>query len=42
MVELTLALYQTLDLDNDRVVWDVGHSILALRFDLWLKPGDCN
>ena len=25
MVELTLALYQTLDLDKDRVVWDVGH-----------------
>ncbi len=25
VVELTLALYQTLDLDRDRVVWDVGH-----------------
>ena len=25
VVELTLALYQTLDLDGDRVVWDVGH-----------------
>ena len=25
VVELTLALYQTLDLDIDRVVWDVGH-----------------
>ena len=25
VVELTLALYQTLDLDKDRVVWDVGH-----------------
>ena len=25
VVELTLALYQTLDLDHDRVVWDVGH-----------------
>lgn len=25
VVELTLALYQTLDLDNDKVVWDVGH-----------------
>jgi 1-deoxy-D-xylulose-5-phosphate synthase len=25
VVELTLALYQTLDLDEDRVVWDVGH-----------------
>ena len=25
VVELTLALYQTLDLDVDRVVWDVGH-----------------
>jgi 1-deoxy-D-xylulose-5-phosphate synthase len=25
VVELTLALYQTLDLDLDRVVWDVGH-----------------
>ncbi|KGF72592.1 1-deoxy-D-xylulose-5-phosphate synthase [Neosynechococcus sphagnicola sy1] len=25
VVELTLALYQTLDLDRDRVTWDVGH-----------------
>ena len=25
VVELTLSLYQTLDLDRDRVVWDVGH-----------------
>ena len=25
VVELTLALYQTLDFDHDRVVWDVGH-----------------
>ncbi len=25
VVELTLALYQTLDLDRDRVAWDVGH-----------------
>lgn len=25
VVELTLALYQTLDLEKDRVVWDVGH-----------------
>ena len=25
VVELTLALYQTLDLDLDKVVWDVGH-----------------
>ncbi len=25
VVELTLALYQTLDLDKDRVIWDVGH-----------------
>jgi 1-deoxy-D-xylulose-5-phosphate synthase len=25
VVELTLALYQTMDLDGDRVVWDVGH-----------------
>ena len=25
VVELTLALYQTLDLDIDKVVWDVGH-----------------
>ena len=24
VVELTLALYQTLDLDFDKVVWDVG------------------
>lgn len=25
VVELTLGLYQTLDLDNDKVIWDVGH-----------------
>ncbi|NEP31527.1 MULTISPECIES: 1-deoxy-D-xylulose-5-phosphate synthase [unclassified Moorena] len=25
VVELTLGLYQTLDLDYDKVVWDVGH-----------------
>ncbi len=25
VVELTLGLYQTLDLDKDKVVWDVGH-----------------
>ena len=25
VVELTLGLYQTLDLDRDKVVWDVGH-----------------
>ena len=25
VVELTVALYQTLDLDRDKVVWDVGH-----------------
>jgi len=25
VVELTLGLYQTLDLDRDRVIWDVGH-----------------
>ena len=25
VVELTLALYQTLDLDCDKVIWDVGH-----------------
>ncbi|MDA0215566.1 MAG: 1-deoxy-D-xylulose-5-phosphate synthase [Cyanobacteria bacterium] len=25
VVELTLALYQTLDLERDKVVWDVGH-----------------
>jgi 1-deoxy-D-xylulose-5-phosphate synthase len=25
VVELTLALYQTLDLDRDKVLWDVGH-----------------
>ncbi len=25
VVELTIALYQTLDLDHDRIVWDVGH-----------------
>ncbi len=25
VVELTIALYQTLDLDVDKVIWDVGH-----------------
>ncbi|BDA39745.1 1-deoxy-D-xylulose-5-phosphate synthase [Candidatus Atelocyanobacterium thalassae] len=25
VVELTIALYQTLDLDQDKVIWDVGH-----------------
>ncbi len=25
VVELTLGLYQTLDLDHDKVIWDVGH-----------------
>jgi 1-deoxy-D-xylulose-5-phosphate synthase len=25
VVELTITLYQTLDLDQDKVVWDVGH-----------------
>jgi 1-deoxy-D-xylulose-5-phosphate synthase len=25
VVEVTLALYQTLDLDRDKVIWDVGH-----------------
>jgi 1-deoxy-D-xylulose-5-phosphate synthase len=25
VVELTIGLYQTLDLDHDKVVWDVGH-----------------
>ncbi len=25
VVELTLALYQTMDLERDKVVWDVGH-----------------
>lgn len=25
VVELTIALYQTLDLDFDKVIWDVGH-----------------
>ena len=38
VVELTLALYQTLDLDRDRVVWDVGHQayphkLITGRFD---------
>ena len=38
VVELTLALYQTLDLDRDRVVWDVGpqaypHKLITGRFD---------
>ncbi len=25
VVELTIALYQTMDLDHDKVIWDVGH-----------------
>jgi 1-deoxy-D-xylulose-5-phosphate synthase len=29
VVELTLALYQTLDFDRDRVIWDVGHQAYA-------------
>ena len=38
VVELTLALYQTLDLDRDKVVWDVGHQayphkLIAGRYD---------
>jgi 1-deoxy-D-xylulose-5-phosphate synthase len=38
VVELTLALYQTLDLDRDRVTWDVGHQayphkLITGRFD---------
>jgi 1-deoxy-D-xylulose-5-phosphate synthase len=37
-VELTLALYYTLDLDRDKVVWDVGHQayphkMLTGRYD---------
>jgi 1-deoxy-D-xylulose-5-phosphate synthase len=38
VVELTIALYQTLDLDRDKVLWDVGHQayphkLLTGRFD---------
>lgn len=38
VVELTLALYQTLDLDRDKVIWDVGHQayphkMLTGRYD---------
>jgi 1-deoxy-D-xylulose-5-phosphate synthase len=38
VVELTLALYQTLELDRDRVIWDVGHQayphkLITGRFD---------
>ncbi len=29
VVELTLALYKTLDLDQDKVIWDVGHQAYA-------------
>ena len=32
VVELTLALYQTLDLDHDKVVWDVGHQAYPHKF----------
>ena len=38
VVELTLALYKTLDLDHDKVIWDVGHQayphkLLTGRYD---------
>ena len=38
VVELTIALYQTLDLDIDKVIWDVGHQayphkLLTGRFE---------
>jgi 1-deoxy-D-xylulose-5-phosphate synthase len=38
VVELTIALYQTLDLDKDKVTWDVGHQayphkLLTGRYD---------
>lgn len=38
VVELTIALYQTLDLDHDKVIWDVGHQayphkMLTGRYD---------
>ncbi len=38
VVELTIALYQTLDLDRDKVIWDVGHQayphkLITGRFD---------
>jgi len=38
VVELTIALYYTLDLDHDKVVWDVGHQayphkMLTGRYD---------
>ena len=38
VVELTIALYYTLDLDHDKVVWDVGHQayphkLLTGRYD---------
>ncbi len=38
VVELTIALYQTLDLDVDKVIWDVGHQayphkLLTGRYD---------
>lgn len=38
VVELTLGLYQTLDLDCDKVIWDVGHQayphkLIAGRYD---------
>jgi 1-deoxy-D-xylulose-5-phosphate synthase len=47
VVELTLALYQTLDLDHDKVVWDVGHQAYPhklitgryLRFDTLRQQG---
>ena len=32
VVELTLALYQTLNLDEDRIVWDVGHQAYPINY----------
>ena len=35
VVELTLALYQTLDLERDKVVWDVGHQAYPHKLVTW-------
>ena len=30
VVELTIAMYRTFDLPEDKVIWDVGHQSLSL------------
>ena len=32
VVELTMAIYRTFDLPEDKVIWDVGHQAYTHRF----------